>query len=173
HRDYEILRYGDDYFIYTMEEQEQETVASIIETVLLEYGFATNAGKTQNFITPFTTDISIRKANLKLFLRNALNVNGSLPDFGAREVSVLLKDALIGADNNTAAIGSSLTQIERQLKNFLLKRSASCVTLDDARDLMSYAWIFVHSMIHQYLSHPSVTSAMKVVRILRFYWLMP
>lgn len=170
-KDFEILRYVDDYFIYSLDSRHQSLISDAIEATISEYGFSINPIKTRDFVTPFTTSISTKKANLKMFLRQALPAEGELPRFESREVSVHLKSTLIDADNDAAAVGSSLTQVERHLKKFLRKRAARCNSLSEAKELSSYAWSFIHSMLYQYLSHPSVTSAMKVVRTLRFYWL--
>lgn len=172
-QDYEILRYVDDFFIYTMDEKHQSQVSTVIETVLSEYGFSINPMKTRDYLTPFTTSISSRKATLKLFLKQALPTKGKLPDFDSREVSVHLKALLIDADNDAAAVGTSLAQVERRLKKFLKKRASRCASPKEAQEISSYAWMFIHSMLYQYLSHPSVTSAMKIVRTLRFYWTSP
>lgn len=165
--DYEVLRYVDDYFIFSRHEATLAVVSEVISEVLGEGGFVLNANKTRDYVTPFTTDISVRKASLKVFLKQALPLKDEIPNFDIREISVHLKSALVGADNDAQAVGSALTQVELRLRKFLRKRLPKCRNLEEAREVSSYSWGFVHSMVYQYLSHPSVTSAMKVVRTLR------
>lgn len=164
---FEVLRYVDDYFIFTREETHIEKVSSVINAVLTEAGFTLNTSKTKDYVTPFTTEISMKKALLKVFLKQALPMKGKLPNYDIREVSVHLKAALVGSENDAQAVGASLSQVELRLRKFLAKRAPKCRNVEKARALAEYAWSFVHSMLYQYLSHPSVSSAMKVVRALR------
>jgi hypothetical protein len=168
-RQYEILRYVDDYFVFASDPAVLSAVSSIIETTLIEHKFSLNAMKTRDSTTPFTSEISLKKANLKSYLKIALPFEGDLQQPDDREVSVHLKSTLIGAEDESAAVGASLSQIERRLSKFLQKRASKCRSGDEQL-LLDYVWTFVHNMLFQYLSHPSVASAMKVVRVLRMYF---
>lgn len=165
--DYEILRYVDDFFIFSDDLHTVDAVASVIKDVLTEGGFSLNQSKTQDYLTPFTTRISERKASLKVFLKLSLPYEGALPGYDIREISVHLRSTAISSDNDAQAVGAALTQIERRLRKFLRKRAAKCGEYDQARELFSYVWGFAHSMLYQYLSNPSVSSSMKIVRTLR------
>jgi len=173
HKQYEILRYVDDYFVFAADQATLEAVSRVIEITLAEHKFAINAAKTRNYATPFTTAISVKKANLKTFLRTALPFDGPLPPLDDREISVHLKAILVDSDDESATVGTSLTQVEKRLLKFVGKRASKCKTKEDAHELSKYVWGFVHDMLFQYLSHPSVASAMKVVRALRMYYLSP
>lgn len=165
--DYEILRYVDDFFVFSDDLRIVDAVSSVIKEVLTESGFSLNQSKTQDYLTPFTTRISERKANLKVFLKLALPYEGDLPGYDIREISVHLKSTAISSDNDAQAVGAALTQVERRLRKFLRKRASKCRDYDQARELFSYVWGFGHSMLYQYLSNPSVSSSMKIVRTLR------
>lgn len=171
-KSYEFLRYVDDYFVYSNSKSTLEAVSRVLESVLADHSFALNATKTMDYVTPFTTEISLKKANLKAFLKQSLPRKDRLPRFDAREVGVQLKSLLLDADNDAAAAGSSLSLVEREVKRFVKKRARKCSDLQSARELTRYTWGYVHGMLHQYLSHPSATSAIKVVRTLRYYWNM-
>lgn len=172
-KDFEILRYVDDYFVFAADEVTLGAVSKEIELTLAEHKFAMNPAKTRDYTTPFTTAISVKKANLKLFLRSALPFEGPLPSLDAREISVHLKAQLVDAEDESATVGTSLSQIEKRLLEFLGKRASTCAGKPEAQALSKYVWSFVHDMLFQYLSHPSVASAMKVVRALRMYFLSP
>lgn len=164
---FEILRYVDDYFIFALDEAIMAAVSQVVVEVLNEHRFAVNDSKTREYLTPFTTEVSSRKSRLKVFLRSALPFNGEFPDYDAREISVQLKGLLIDTSNDAVAVGTSLSNIERRLRKFIVKRTATVGNYEEAHELLEYIWIFVHSMLYQYLSHPSVASSMKIVRILR------
>lgn len=170
---YEILRYVDDYFIFTDELRILDTVAAVVESVLVEHKFSLNRGKTRTYTTPFTTSVSVKKANLKSFLRMALATDGEIPTVGEREISIQTKALLVGDDSDEANVGMSLTQVEKMFVSFLEKRLRKSGNRSEAEAVMAYAWSFVHDMLFQYLSNPSVASAMKVIRALRFYYLSP
>jgi ribosome-associated translation inhibitor RaiA len=172
-RDFEILRYVDDYFVFAATPMALETVSAIVESTLIEHKFALNTSKTRDYTTPFTTSVSVKKANLKTFLKVSLPLEGDLPLADDREISVHLKSTLIGAEDETAAVGAALSQVERRLVKFLQKRAPKCRNQKDAQLLLDYVWAYVHNMLFQYLSHPSVASAMKVVRALRLYFGAP
>jgi hypothetical protein len=172
-RRYEILRYVDDYFVFAADEVTLNEVSKVIELTLAEHKFAINPAKTRDYTTPFTTAISVKKANLKSFLRSALPFEGQLPSLDAREISVHLKAQLVDAEDESATVGTSLSQIEKRLLKFLRKRAPKCESKEDAQALSNYVWSFVHDMLFQYLSHPSVASAMKVVKALRMFFLSP
>jgi hypothetical protein len=172
-RDYEILRYVDDYFVFANDDAVMEKVSKEIESTLAGHKFAINQAKTRNYTTPFTTSISVKKANLKVFLRTALPYSGELPSLDAREISVHLKALLIDSEDESATVGSSLSLIEKRLLKFLRKQASERKTKQSAQDLLTYVWGFVQDILSQYLSHPSVASAMKVVRVLRMYFLSP
>lgn len=172
-RSYEILRYVDDYFVFAADQVTLNEVSKVIEMTLAEHKFAINPAKTRNYTTPFTTAISVKKANLKSFLRSALPFEGPLPSLDAREISVHLKALLVDSEDESATVGTSLSQIEKRLLKFLSKRAPTCDSKEDALALSTYVWSFVHDMLFQYLSHPSVASAMKVVKALRMYFLSP
>src|SRR5690606_28221054 len=123
------------YFIYTMDDRHQSQISAVVETVLGEHSFSVNPMKTRDYLTPFTTSISSRKSTLKLFLKQALPRKGKLPDFDNREVSVHLKGLLIDSDNDAAAVGASLTQVEHRLRRFLKKRAARCSSLEEAQEV--------------------------------------
>nr|WP_167259360.1 RNA-directed DNA polymerase [Frigoribacterium endophyticum] len=171
--EYEILRYVDDYFIFTDESRTLDTITGIVEAVLMEHKFSLNRNKTRTYTTPFTTSISVKKANLKSFLRTALSVEGAIPVISEREISIQTKALIVGGDSDEANVGMSLTQVEKMLVRFLEKRLPKCVNREEAEETLGYAWGFAHDMLFQYLSNPSVASAMKVVRVLRFYFLSP
>ncbi|WP_158251182.1 RNA-directed DNA polymerase [Cryobacterium sp. Y11] len=170
---YEILRYVDDYFVFAADAVTLDRVSKVVETTLSEHKFAINPAKTRDYKTPFTTAISVKKANLKAFLRTALPYEGDLPSLDAREISVHLKALLVGTEDESATVGTSLSQIEKRLLKFVTKRAPRCDTKEDALELSAYIWSFVHDMLFQYLSHPSVASAMKVVKALRMYFQAP
>ncbi len=169
-KSYEFLRYVDDYFVYSSDKSTLEAVSRILESVLASHGFALNSTKTVDYVTPFTTAISLKKANLKAFLKRSLPRKGQLPRFDAREVGVQLKSLLLDAENDAAAAGSALSLVEREVKRFAKKRARKCSNLQSAQELSRYTWGYIQGMLHQYLSHPSATSAIKVVRTLRYYW---
>lgn len=170
---YEYLRYVDDYFIFTNDQQVLNQVASVIEETLRIHGFSLNPIKTKDYTTPFTTNISAKKATLKTFLKQSLPYKGKLPDYDSREIGVHLKSLLIESENDSATVGSSLSYIERRLKKFTLKRASKCKKLADATEFLDYSWSFIHNSLYQYLSHPSVASAMKMIRILRTFFKIP
>lgn len=167
---YEFLRYVDDYFVYSRDKNTIELVSRVLESVLADHGYALNATKTRDYVTPFTTSISLYKANLKSFLKQAFPKKKQLPRFDAREVGVQLKSLLLESENDAAAAGSSLSLVEREVKKFVKRRSRKCADLLEAQELHRYTWGFIQGMLQQYLSHPSATSAIKVVRSLRYYW---
>ncbi|RZU61224.1 RNA-directed DNA polymerase [Zhihengliuella halotolerans] len=166
---FEILRYVDDYFLFASDMSDIDTVSHAVSEVLTEHRFAINETKTRDYVTPFTTEISARKARLKLFLKSSLPFEGSLPDYDSRDIGIELKSLLIGSENDAATIGTSLSHIERRLRKFIGKRTVRIESYDEALELQNYSWDFAHSMLNQYLSHPSVSSAMKIVRILRIF----
>lgn len=163
---YEILRYVDDYFIYSADRPTLDLVSSEVEQTLQEQRFTINRAKTREYVTPFTTAISARKSRLKQFLKLALPYQGKLSSFEQRDIAVELKSILIGDGDEPAAVGASLAHIERRLRKFLIKQAKQCLGLEDARVLFDHFWDVVHSIVFQYLAHPSVTSSMKVVRLL-------
>ncbi|WP_417217470.1 RNA-directed DNA polymerase [Arthrobacter sp.] len=166
---YEILRYVDDYFVFASDEQTIVDVSSVVESVLSEHRYSMNPAKTRDYSTPFTTNISVKKAHLKSFLLTALPPEGDLPALDSRNIAVQLKSLLIDADNESATVGSALSYIERELARFVVNRGKKPLTAAKAAELSVYTWDFIHNMLFQYLSHPSVASAMKVVRVLRMY----
>lgn len=172
-RKYEILRYVDDYFVFTADREILNAVSNVITQTLTEHKFAINASKTRDYSTPFTTVISVKKANLKLFLKSALPFDGPLPALDSREISVHLKSLLIDADNDSATVGASLSHVEKRLVKFIGERASKCGLKKDAEALSAYVWSFVHNILFQYLSHPSVATSMKVVRVLRMYFRSP
>lgn len=167
---YEFLRYVDDYFIFSNDEAKIEIVSATIEEVLSRHGYTINSSKTMNYTTPFTTSISSKKAVLKGFLKQALPYKGKLPEIDAREINVNLKALLIDSANDSATVGTSLSHIERRLRKFIIKRSLKCRDFKSAMKLVDYSWTFVHNALYQYLTHPSVASSMKVVRMLRSHY---
>jgi len=168
-RDYEILRYVDDYFIFASNQAVLDAVTKLVDITLTEHKFSINASKTEEFTTPFTTSISARKARLKTFLKSALPYDGDLPSLDPREISVHMMGLDPGSEKGSPTVGATLTHVERRLSKFMYKRAPLCSTRYEAEQLSAYAWIFVHSMLFQYLSHPSVSSSMKLVRALRMY----
>lgn len=176
-KDYEILRYVDDYFIFATKMSTIESVSAIVDSRLAEYGFHVNESKTKDYETPFTTETSIKKADLKIFLKTALPGNlepeeGKYKDalpFDAREINVKLKSALVGLEHDAVAVGSSLTQIDLQLRKALKIYPRAPQSTKDALFVHNYIWEFVKSMVYQYLTSPSVSSALKVVRTLWNY----
>lgn len=166
-RDYEILRYVDDYFVFVHNLSDLDKIELVINDVLTRTGFTLNSSKTRNYTTPFTTIISQKKASLKVFLKLALPLEGDLPRYDMRDIGVQLRSTMIASDNDAHAIGAALTQVERQLRRFMKRRASKCGDFEQAQELMSYVWGFAHSMLYQYLSNPSVSSSMKMVRTLR------
>ncbi|HCG54851.1 MAG TPA: hypothetical protein DEW39_01580 [Brevibacterium sp.] len=166
-RDYEILRYVDDFFVFVREEPDLDRVTAVISSVLEESGFTLNSSKTKDYTTPFTTAISERKASLKIFLKHALPFDGSLPGYDIREIGVQLRSTMISSDSDAQAIGAALTQVERRLRKFLKQRASKCADYEEAQELLSYVWSFAHSMLYLYLANPSVSSSMKLIRTLR------
>jgi hypothetical protein len=173
HRDYEILRYVDDYFVFSNEQTTVAVVSRVIEDVLADHKFSINRSKTRDYSTPFTTPISVKKADLQSFLRTALPYDEELPKLNAREISVHLKAFLVGAEDESATVGTSLSQIEKRLLKFLRRQASRCRTKEEAQVLLAYVRNFVYDMLFLYLSHPSVASSMKVVRALRMYFQSP
>lgn len=168
---YEILRYVDDFFVFAQEGGTLDKVARTIELVLSEHRFSLNHTKTRDYVTPFTTSISVKKVDLKEFLMDALPEAGPWKPFDRRHVGVKLKSLLVEAADEAAAVGAALAQIEKSLTRFLSKRMRAARAYDEANDAALYGWDFVHNLVFLYLSHPTVATAMKIVRILRVYLL--
>ncbi|WP_423059174.1 RNA-directed DNA polymerase [Brevibacterium linens] len=170
---FEILRYVDDYFIYANDGAVLDKVSQIVVAELRQQQFEVNASKTADFETPFTTNVSSLKAQLKQFLRLALPVDGGAPSIDGREIGVQLKSVILGQDGNAAAVGSSLSLIDRALRKFLRARVRHIDSRDDAFELFEYVWEFVQSFSYQYLSAPSVSNCMKVVRLIHSAYGLP
>lgn len=168
--DFEFLRYVDDYFIYSNDKRTLDDVSSVIEDVLKERNFSINGEKTADLQTPFTSHISSSKVDLKFFLDFSLNIQDGIPNFETRDINVHLKKILIESNNETAAVGSAISIIERKLRKFI-KNNIKNYTKDreSAEEFLAYVWEFVYGVFTMYLSHPSVASCIKVIRMLRDY----
>lgn len=168
---YEILRYVDDYFIFANSEADLDSIEAAISDTISEFGFDLNDSKTQTYITPFTTDISLKMNSLKEFLRSALGSDPKAYQYKSREISIHLKSLLVGSNNDAAAVGSSLTHVERHLKEFISTEKLKCYNETEILWLIDHSWNYLHNVFFQYLSHPSIAACMKVVRMLRNFYL--
>lgn len=185
---YEMHRYVDDYFLYADDLADLNILSQTVEAVLRRARFAVNPLKTVDYISPFSTAIGGDKATLRAFLRTSLpsitrerlmeltpavransrSIRNALFGLERREISLNLRPAM-----RKEGLGSSSTSgmIERAVVKFLEENVRMCESRSELEAFLEHAWDFIHDLVYQYLTLPSVSGSMKVVRALRKYYL--
>ncbi len=96
--DYEIIRYRDDYRIFTVEKSDNEKIIKILSEILIDFNFKLNTNKTEigeditlmsikkdkldNIIYHIGTDKEIDVYKLKRLLLDVLNISKTYPNSG-------------------------------------------------------------------------------------------
>lgn len=113
HKDYIILRYVDDFFIFTLNLLDSESIVSLYEEELASYNLYLNNSKTQIFEHPIITNITIAKDQLKRVV-NAANIfnisnittTNKLEYSSAQTIITTYKSILQQTNNNYDALQS-------------------------------------------------------------------
>ena len=72
-RDYEVLRYVDDYFVFYNKEEDKEKILKLFRHELKNYNLYVNDSKTIPYDKPIITEITIGKLHIKRLLREGLS----------------------------------------------------------------------------------------------------
>lgn len=180
-RDYEFFRYVDDYFVFANSNTTLDRVSSCVKEVLHERRFSVNETKTKRYVTPFTTEISLSKEELRVFLAQALPAHGlvegltpggmrlSLPSFSSRSIGIQLKRSVLELEDQSAALSAVLTQVEKSLLGYYGHCLDSRISERQLIAVIEYAWLFVYDCINQYLLCPSTASSFKLARLIRSF----
>lgn len=73
--DYRIYRYVDDYFIFTRSYEARDAIVPRLEAEMAPYRFHLNFNKERHNVTPFMSDMSMAKAELRAVLQSELRLS--------------------------------------------------------------------------------------------------
>lgn len=128
-RDYRIMRYVDDYFIFMRDTGLHQSIAPAIEDALRPYRFHLNLSKETINTTPFISDLSIGKAALSELIEKGIRASNDADPATLSASRSLTLDKLIRGyktilrerDLDPVAIANyTLSEIERSLEEAIL-----------------------------------------------------
>jgi len=136
HKDYEIARYVDDYFIFYNEDKIKDEIISSFKVELQKYNLYFNESKTVDYSKPIITEISIAKEEIKKLLRSSAifqftdEKKGRIDYFSAKDIITNYKSLLIQTKTSYKDLQNYfLASIYNNLKKLIKEISRSQVSL--------------------------------------------
>lgn len=179
-RDYEILRYVDDYFIFMTDPGMRDVIVPVIEQELRGYRFHLNRSKESITSTPFISDLSIAKNALSrlirknLFLADLADPTSLVVEFKSSTHRLItayktsLRETGLGP---LEVVNFTLAEVERRLESVIefartlnLEPSTSSA-LQNRRAVARLVLAAMEFSFYVYGGSPRVAPAVKLVRI--------
>jgi len=190
-RDYGILRYVDDYFVFMRDTSQRDEIVRTLEGCLRPFRFHLNAAKEEINTTPFISALSVAKGRLWTDLEDRLRLHPDIVHNSAIEGYVDFRSSanhMISAYKTTLRetnldpldlVNTSLslieTRLELEIERFLAVDKARLSVEDEAdrmrcefynrRNLMRALNAAVEFAFYVYGGSPRVGPAIKLVRL--------
>lgn len=115
--DYEAYRYVDDFFIFYTDEKVKSEVLNLYKLKLKEYNLFFNESKTENYLKPIITKITIAKEKIRILIENSTIFKVNLDDENSIGVKYYYAKDII---TNYKLILSETSTSYKDLQNYFL-----------------------------------------------------
>lgn len=116
-RDYLMLRYVDDYFVFLKDTKSTETIVQAVSLALREFRFHLNTAKQELSSTPLISDLSIAKNRMHNFIHQSLRLDSEIRD-GVESIFFRSSTAALIAEYKTILKETGLDPLD--LANYTL-----------------------------------------------------
>lgn len=184
-RDYEIMRYVDDYFIFLADTKHGNKIDEILSKHLADFKLYLNDHKQREFRTPLKSEMSIAKLKIKeqIKARTSCEVDLESDDpsadlfFQSRNAILDYKTILIDTGLEHGELANSyLYGLERRLSNSTKKYREYIEVINESTDakklevahnaLLRYLIANIEVAVFIYAGAPSVSHAVKLTRLI-------
>lgn len=186
-RDYDIMRYVDDYFIFLGDSRRSGQVEEVLARNLAKFKLHLNEGKQKQFETPLRSNMSVAKLAVRESLKNrtvcAVDEEDSAPPtlfFSAERAILDYKAILINAELDHGELANSLLhdlgwrsdhaigKYEEGLEQ-LGDDSSSMLVRSAHSSLVKYMIAVLDVALFVYAGAPSVSHSIKLTRLIAGY----
>lgn len=183
-RDYEIMRYVDDYFVFLANAKDSSLFEEVLGSNLAEFKLHLNDHKQHEFDTPLKSHMSVAKLrlreNLKIRTQCEIDLEGDTPKgrlyFPASKAILDYKATLIDSDLDHGEVANSFLyaltrQVSKTVKAYgkflaAVRVSGEKKAISSAQSqLTSYLIANLEVALFVYAGAPSVSHSLKITRL--------
>ena len=182
-KDYKILRYVDDYFIFLATESSRQVVLDVLARSLRRYKLHLNPNKEEGEHTPWLSPLTVAKQRIPNLIQDSIsgfaaeNLNEKLPRpyVKANKIIVSYKSLLVGTGVKHSDLASfALSNIEISIERLIKQAKDSWKKLDkftneervkSARSVSGSLMALMEVSFFVYSGDPRMTPSVKIARI--------